>query len=325
MTAIVNIGVHRSLGFEAAMSDLLGALREKRLPASFLYRGARSAALWERLHLAHAPSTQSAVTSAPHREAFKYLRSRINQPVHLVAAGCGLAEKEMILLEIDEGCVGKLDLIDGSVELVAEAKRRILERHGKLGVRGLAADLGIERDWNALFSSASAETRVLTLFGMVPNFELSKLLPSLSDALRPGDWLVLDANLRPGKGGAEGEIPEGIMAQYDNAECRDWLQSSLSELGIFETDGRLIYEVARDSGDVEVPRIQAMFQFSQDVCVSLVGPTIRFDAGDRLSVFYSYRYTAQDMPQMLQEAAFECEKLCFSETGEDGVYVLRKK
>ncbi len=223
MADVVNVEVHRSVGFDALMGNLAESLLSKRLPASFLYRGVRSAALWERLHRAHAPSTQPDALTSPHREAFRYLVKKTTSPFHLISLGCGLAEKEMILLELDGARAQEVDLLDGSVELVAEAKRRWLLKDQAARVRGIAMDLAIADEWGDLVSKSNRSTKVFTLFGMVPNFAMDALLSRLSGIVRSGDWLVLDANLRPPTKANGQEIPSTIVSQYDNLECRDWL------------------------------------------------------------------------------------------------------
>ena len=324
MSDVVDVGLHPSLGFGASMENLAESLRLRCLPASFLYRGAGSAALWERLHLAHAPSAQAGARISPHQEALQYLIDKAALSFHLISLGCGLAEKEMMLMDFDEACVQRVDLFDGSLELVAEAMRRWLSKNKQSIVRGLGVDLAAARDWGRLVSDSHGAARVFTLFGMVPNFEMGELLSRLSGVVQSGDYLVLDANLRPPSQSGEGDIPRSIVSQYDNVECRDWLMASLAELGVYAVDGDLSFEVEAASVKSEAPRIEGKFLLDRALEIRLPGQSVSLRRGEPLRVFYSYRYQAEDLPRILGGGGFRLDGAWFSESGEDGVYVFQR-
>src|SRR5207237_1110942 len=73
-------------------------------------------------------------------------------------------------------------------------------------------------------------SRLITFFGMMPNFEPHLILPRLASVLRADDFLLLSANLAPGPDYAAGV--QKILPLYDNALTRDWLLTFLLDLGL---------------------------------------------------------------------------------------------
>ena len=100
-------------------------------------------------------------------------------------------------------------------------------------------------------------TRLVTFFGMIPNFEPQFILPKLAALIRPKDLLLFSANLAPGKNYAAGV--KTVLPQYDNAPTRDWLMTFLFDLGIEQGDGWLNVKIENGAGGLR--RIVARFQF----------------------------------------------------------------
>ena len=86
-----------------------------------------------------------------------------------------------------------------------------------------------------------ASLRLVTFFGMIPNFEPQEILPKLASLIRPKDFLLFSANLAPGADYAAGM--KKILPQYDNALTRDWLMTFLLDLGVERRDGELRFAI----------------------------------------------------------------------------------
>jgi L-histidine Nalpha-methyltransferase len=322
---IIDIEFHSSVWGQASISALSQALTLRELPSSFLYKGAYSACLWERLHLAHAPSCQEEAEVSLHARGIHCLAKHLpNSMFQLVALGCGLAEKESLFLGQLGDRIERVGLVDVSVELVCEAKRRLIAMQPGLEVDGTVADLSQLVRWNDLIKEVGTAPRVMTLFGMVPNFDPRFLFERLSALMRPGDWLLLDANLIPDSTAGDESVPGSILSQYDNKECRQWLMASLSELGIYESSGRLVFSADLVEAGFPLPRIRADFEFEENVSIAIASEDQTFKRGESLSVFHSIRYGRETLPMLLRRAGFETIESWFSASGEDGVFLCRK-
>jgi len=84
-------------------------------------------------------------------------------------------------------------------------------------------------------------TRLITFFGMIPNFEPQLILPKLAALVRPDDHLLFSANLAPGPDYAAGV--QRILPLYDNFLTRDWLMTFLLDLGVEQGDGELRFSI----------------------------------------------------------------------------------
>ena len=62
-------------------------------------------------------------------------------------------------------------------------------------------DLATAKDLPEVFAQSSVPnaSRLVTFFGMIPNFEPLQILLKLAELLRPNDFLLFSANLAPGK------------------------------------------------------------------------------------------------------------------------------
>jgi len=321
----IDIEFHSSVWGQASISALSQALAQSELPSSFLYKGAYSACLWERLHLAHAPSCQEDAEVSLHAQGIRCLARQLPDSMfHLVSLGCGLAEKESHFLRNAGDRIASVGLVDVSVELVCEAKRRLIANQLGLEVDATVADLSQIVRWNDLVRDVGTAPRVMTLFGMVPNFEPRVLFKRLSAMMHPGEWLLLDANLIPDSSAGDEFVPGSILSQYDNKECRQWLMASLSELGIYETSGRLVFSTDLVEAGFSLPRIRADFEFEEDVSIAVVSDDLSYKRGERLRVFHSIRYRRDVLPLILRRTGFEMIESWSSLSGEDGLYLCRK-
>lgn len=321
MGEYVQVRMHDSVRLESTGKGLLESLRRKKVPLSFLYQGPRSAALWERLHICHAPCTHS----APYDALFETLLQELpDNGFQWVSLGCGLAEKDARMMTLAKGRVRAVELIDGSAELVSEATRRLAAEPSLLGdVRATVADIFQISDWDVSIALSQSVPRVFALFGIVPGSAPEEIGTLLSDAARPGDWIVADANLRPIDRSETGVVPGPIVAQYDNPECHDWLMASLGELGIYDSLGTLVFSSDRIQGPATTARIRADFVFDRAAEIVLTGESFPFAKGEKLAVFSSLRYQPDEFPNFLSGLGFEVVAAMFSASGEDGLYLFR--
>jgi len=162
---------------------------------------------------------------------------------------------------------------------------------------------------------------LVTFFGMIPNFEPQTILPKLAALVRPKDCLLFSANLAPGKNYAAGM--EKILPQYDNVPTRDWLLTFLLDLGIARGDGRLKFAIETGGGGLK--RIVAHFVFARTTSVAIESERFDFQRGESIRLFFSYRYTPALVCKMLEKHGLHVTTEWITESGEEGIFLCRKK
>jgi hypothetical protein len=135
--------------------------------------------------------------------------------------------------------------------------------------------------------------RLITFFGLVPNFAPSQLAPIWRAALRPGDWLLASVHL-------EGEGMEVIRPQYDNSETLAWLNEALVAAGV----ARKFPPPEMVSGEME-------------------GVPAFLGRAGSLQLFHSLRYTPESFTVMAKKLGFVAEQLAITPCGQEAIWLIR--
>jgi uncharacterized SAM-dependent methyltransferase len=181
----------------------------------------------------------------------------------------------------------------------------------------LVCDLATADDLpKALPPRRPKESRLFTFFGMIPNFEPQVILPRLARLLSPADLLLFSANLAPGTDYAAGM--KIILPQYDNALTRDWLMTFLRDLGMADSGGKLRFSIETVR---TLKRIVADFVFVRTRRVQLYGERFRFERGDSVRLFFSYRYTPVLARSILARHGLRVLESWMTRSGEEGVFL----
>jgi uncharacterized SAM-dependent methyltransferase len=161
-------------------------------------------------------------------------------------------------------------------------------------------------------------SRIFTFFGMLPNFELGRIV-RLASAARRGDILLVSANLAPGPDYAEGM--RRILPGYDNMETRNWLMTLLLDLGIEPGDGEMRIHIEKARG---LQRIAADFHFVRNRTLAVYGERVQFRRGEPLRLFFSWRHTPENCERLLKSHRLAVEDRWIAKSGEEGVFACRK-
>jgi hypothetical protein len=127
----------------------------------------------------------------------------------------------------------------------------------------------------------SGVPRVFILFGILPNINPELIGVQLRQLMKPGDWLALSVNLAPGADYEDGV--RRVMAQYDNAPTRTWLEGALAKLGIPENSGKLSFSLEKIPGGLR--RIVACWRCGAAHSIDCSGVRFSFKRGETLEVF----------------------------------------
>jgi len=317
-----HVFIDRSQFPETVRRDLIESLRTRAINHKFHYESYKQAAKWLALYEAYSPARRDLSCQQIYDRAFNAAASTANSArLHLIGLGCGGGQKEARLLELSRGEIN-YTASDVSLPLVLAAREAALPFVSPERCHAVVCDLATASELPQVLDEIDRDARrIVTLFGIVPNFEPAPLLTRVASLLRPEDLLLLSANLAPGDDYSAG-IKE-VLPQYDNPLTRDWLLTLLLDLGFETKDGELKFTIETDSRRLQ--RITAHFELKRSREVQVFGETISFQAGERIRLFFSYRHTPQTIRALLRESRIEVCGEWLNDAGEEGVFLCRKK
>jgi L-histidine Nalpha-methyltransferase len=325
MSSTAQVAIHPSQFPEAIQRDLLESLRTRRVNHKFHYDSAKQTQKWLALHQAHSPSRNDADCAATYDAAFVGASEHIQaNEVHLVGLGCGGGQKDTRLLKLlrARGVQVSYTPSDVSTAMVLVARAAALSVMTDQDCFPLVCDLATADDLPAVLVTChpSPVTRLITFFGMIPNFEPGDILPKLAALLRPDDWLLFSANLAPGPDYGAGV--QRVLPQYDNPLTREWLITFLLDLGIERGDGEMRFAVEETHG---IKRIIARFHYSRARRIELESERFEFAAGESILLFFSYRYTPGLVRTHLETHGIVVENQWITQSAEEGVFLCRRR
>jgi L-histidine Nalpha-methyltransferase len=337
MKSIANITIHASQFPDAVRRDLVASLRTRRVNHKFHYDSVKQTQKWLALHQACSPTRNDADCQAVYEAGFAAAAARIKtQSVHVIGLGCGGGQKDTRLLKQLKrwGKEVFYTPCDVSAAMVLVARQTALVVVPEKNCFPFVCDLATADDLPAIGEGRRAgdpgylgpatrrpsqnDARLLTFFGMIPNFEPKQILPKLASLVRPNDFLLLSANLAPGKNYAAGV--KAVLPQYDNLLTRDWLMTFLLDVGIERGDGKLRFKIETDSAN-GLKRIVAGFHFTRSCRIEIENEVFTFRAGETIRLFFSYRYMPGQVRKVLARHGLEVCEQWITRSEEEGVFL----
>jgi hypothetical protein len=179
---------------------------------------------------------------------------------------------------------------------------------------GIVCDLSTAAD-----ISFDTAPKLITFFGMLPNFEPNAIIARIAGFLGRADYLLCSANLAPGTDYAKGV--KKVLPQYDNALTNDWLMTFLADLGVRSGAGTMQWGIEPSSG---LLRITAHFRFAEPTEIVYANHQFKFGAGESIRLFYSYRYTPYLLEKMFGAQGIHIKNQWITRSGEEGVFLCQK-
>jgi L-histidine Nalpha-methyltransferase len=327
MSSIANVAIHSSQFPEQVRRDLLESLRTRQVNHKFHYDSVKQTQKWLALHQAYSPSRTDDNCAATYDLSFAGAAKRIEgSGVHLVGLGCGGGQKDTRLLHLlkETGKRVAYTPSDVSSAMVLVARETALTEVSESDCHPLVCDLASATDLTQVLDqqTGAGKVRLITFFGMIPNFEPGVILPRLAGLVRPNDWLLFSANLAPGE-----DYPVGvqkILPLYDNELTREWLITFLLDLGVERADGELKFTIEDDPAGLGLKRVAAYFHFHRDREIGVDQERFRFKAGEAIRLFFSYRHTPDKVRKLLGKVGIEVMEQWIANSEEEGVFLCRK-
>ena len=325
-SSFANIQIHASQFPENIRRDLLASLRTRRVNHKFHYDSVKQTQKWLALHEAHSPARYDADCLSTYDRAFTEAAAQIKaRQVHVIGLGCGGGQKDVQLLRQLQAHNKKISYTpcDVSVAMVLVAREAALSLLPEKKCFPFVCDLATAKDLPAAINSRITHhaSRIITFFGMIPNFEPRQILPKLTSLLRLNDFLLFSANLAPGNDYAAGM--KKILPQYDNPLTRDWLSAFLFDLGVEARDGELRFTI--ETGGLGLRRVVARFHFHRAQRIKVGGREFSFARGEAIRLFFSYRYTPERAAKLLSRHGLEVCGRWIAKSEEEGVFLCRRK
>src|SRR6266568_1718900 len=185
MSSTANVTIHQSQFPENVRRDLLESLRTRKVNHKFHYDSVKQTQKWLTLHQRHSPSRNDADCAATYDRAFAEAVSRIETDrVHVFGLGCGGGQKDTRLVKLlcDRSADVSYTPCDVSTAMVLTARQSALAILPEKKCFPLVCDLATAHDLPDVLATRHPPlaTRLITFFGMIPNFEPGEILPKLA-------------------------------------------------------------------------------------------------------------------------------------------------
>ena len=290
---------------EAFARDVFEGLagRPKRLPAKYLYDALGSRLFEAICELPWYPITRGErALLARERGA---ILERLDDPATLIELGGGDGEKLAVLAAglAGQGRAAAVHLIDVSQTALVRASRAVA-RYDSISVRGHRAAYadGLRAAVAALDPNRSA--MVLFLGSNVGNLgpdEADRFLAAVRAALRPGDSLLLGADLvKPERDLLLAyDDPLGVTAAFNRNLLVRLNRELDADFDVDRFEHRVVWN-ARES------RVESYLvsRAEQTVCIPAAGCCVRFDAGESIWTESSHKYRPDEAAALGRRAGF---------------------
>ncbi len=249
MTTLIRIDESQYPG--QVMADLKNCFRHRAVNHKFHYDSAKQTQRWLALHQAYSPSRTDADCARTYELAFGEAAQRIPPgPMLLTGLGCGGGQKDRRLVQELQTSGHQVDYLatDVSTAMVLCGCQEVAKAQPAALLTPVVWDLARVPSLADVLEEAAQgpagsnrKPRLLSFFGMIPNFEPEEILPKLSEAVRAGDWLLFSSNLAPGEDYRAGV--ERITPLYDNELTREWLIQFLLDAGVERSHGEIHFAI----------------------------------------------------------------------------------
>ena len=327
MPDAATVTIHESQFPGNVLRDLKESLRFRQVNHKFHYDTVKQAQKWLRLHEAFSPSRTDSDCLNVYDKSFTQAAGLTPAGrIQVIGLGCGGGQKDTRLLRLlrEQGREVSYVPVDVSTPLVLVARGAALSVISAENCSPLVCDLARVEKLGELLDTFAVPgaSRLITFFGMIPNFRPQMILPRLASAVRASDLLLFSANLAPGPDYAKGV--QRILPLYDNEMTRDWLMTFLLDLGANREDGfvQIGIEALPDEGGLR--RVEAWFRFQKCVRLQIDGEEFAFEPGEKVLLFFSYRHTAATIQTLLASEGLRVRDSWITASGEEGVFLAAR-
>jgi uncharacterized SAM-dependent methyltransferase len=158
---------------------------------------------------------------------------------------------------------------------------------------GIKADISSRMHLLLAADAAEAPRLFLMAGNTLGGFDPLDQIKNLSDAMRPGDLLVIDGAL---------DTQTGDPLPQSETEMQ-FAFAPLATIGISAEDGRVRFEQKRDSRHPGLLMIAKHFQADRDVRISVASQDLAIARGERIFMNFRYQYSAAAFRWLIEDHA----------------------
>ena len=242
-------------------------------------------------------------------------------PFRIVELGSGSAKKTRILFDAIDGNIEYMPIDVDKTMLEKTARTLVQEYDERIHITAICSDF--RSGWSAGALAGDVRNIVLFLGSTIGNLDIDEaiaMLANLRTALKPGDALLLGADLRKPKPILEAayDDPLGGTAAFN----RNLLQRINRELG---GNFNLSQFAHLAFFDEEIGRIE-MHLVSRDAQTVRIGDyEVRFDVGETIHTENSYKYDDATLARIARESGFSLERKWTDDRGWFADVLLRRR
>jgi L-histidine Nalpha-methyltransferase len=327
MPDTATVTIHKSQFPEQVLRDLGDSLRCRRVNHKFHYETVKQAQKWLRLHQAYSPSRTDPDCFGAYEGSFqRAVTMAAPGRTQLIGLGCGGGQKDTRLLKLlsEQGREVFYVPVDVSTPLVLVARSAALSVVPVENCSPLVCDLAEVEELGALLDTfaVAGASRLITFFGMIPNFRPQMILPRLASVVQGSDLLLFSANLAPGLDYAAGV--QRILPLYDNEMTKEWLVTFLLDLGVNREDGLVRIGIGELPGESGLKRVEAWFEFQKCTRFQIDDEEFAFESGEKVLLFFSYRHTVATIQTLLAAQGLRVLANWVAASGEEGVFLVAR-
>lgn len=319
--------VHPSQFPDQVYQDYLLGFSGKQINHKFHYDSVKQSQKWLKIHQEYSPSRTNLDCVDAYEKCFQKTAETLDNfsSLQLIGLGSGGGTKDTLLLSFlsNQGRELIYYPLDVSLSLSIISAQKARSSFPELSVQPIVCDLLHADDLMLQINKRNEqERRIITFFGMIPNFYPQQIFPILNNFLTEGDLLLLSANLSPGSDYVRGI--EKILPQYDNELTKDWLITVLEDAGVNRENGNMNFGIKDDDKNPNLKRVNASFELNNDVNFKLDEQLIEWKSGDKIGLFFSYRYTTAKLQEILSSYGINILNYWEAANQEEGVYLCQK-
>ncbi len=319
--------VHPSQFPDQVYQDYLVSFSGKQINHKFHYDSVKQSQKWLKIHQGYSPSRTNQDCVDAYEKCFQKTAETLDKfsSLQLIGLGSGGGTKDSLLLSHLSNQQRELIYypLDVSLSLAIISAQKARSYLTELSVQPIVCDLLHADDLMLhLQKRNEQEIKIITFFGMIPNFPPQQIFPILNNFLTEGDLLLLSANLAPGSDYVQGI--EKIMPQYDNELTKDWLITVLEDVGVNRENGNIKFGIKDDPQNPNFKRVNADFELNNNVSFKLDEQLIEWKSGEKIGLFFSYRYTTAKLQEILSSYGINILNYWEATNQEEGVYLCQK-
>jgi uncharacterized SAM-dependent methyltransferase len=297
--------------------EFLAALDRHELPEKFFYWFPTSVRAWLNLCSDGAYRNFMRSQTLLQKHATELASHLPLGEVTVLSLGAGQGIKDLLVLEAMRaaGRAPHYVPLDASQVLLEMACE--LAGDSGFSCRGVKADLANVQHLAAVHDLNPEAPRLVMMLGnTLGAFDPLDYCARLARLLCPQDHLLLDGEI----------FSETVtMSGYDNPLNRQFAFGPLRSLGLIEPeDGVLQFESDIDDRKPGLYRVRKHFLAARDLALLIAGETIRWRAGGRIEMNWSYKYASETFLALLREAGMALAAQYVSEDERFLMVLVRK-